>query len=65
MNQIKYTYPRTDLTIRISADLHKQARLMAVDLGTTLQDIAAFALLRACDAGKSCEDWKALPDCLK
>lgn len=62
---MKYPYPRTDITIRISADLHKQARHMAIDLGTTLQDVAAFALLNACDPGKSCVDWKALPTSLK
>lgn len=62
---MKYAYPRTDLTVRVSTDLHKQLRHMAADLETTLQDVAAFALLSTCDAGKSCEDWDVLPETLK
>lgn len=62
---MKYAYPRTDVSIRISSDLHKLIRHMAVDLNATIQDVAALALLNTCDPGKSCEDWKALPDCLK
>lgn len=62
---MKYPYPRTDLTVRVSTDLHKQLRHMAVDLETTIQNVAAFALLQTCDAGESCQDWDALPDTLK
>lgn len=61
---MKYPYPRTDLTVRVSTDLHKQLRHMATDLEVTLQDVAIFALLQTCDAGTSCEDWSALPDIL-
>lgn len=62
---MKYPYPRTDISVRVSVDLHKQLRHMATDLGITLQDVAAFALLQTCDAGVSCEDWNALPAALK
>lgn len=62
---MKYPYPRTDLTVRISSDLHKQARHMAIDLNATLQDVATYAILSACDAGHSCKDWENLPGCFK
>lgn len=62
---MKYSYPRTDISVRVSADLHKQIRHMATDLGITLQDLATFAMLQTCDAGVSCEDWDALPAALK
>lgn len=62
---MKYSYPRIDVSVRVSADLHKQLRHMATDLETTIQDVAVFALLQTCDAGTSCADWDALPGILK
>lgn len=62
---MKYSYPRTDISVRVSADLHKQLRYMATDLGITLQDVSVFALLQTCDAGVSCDDWNTLPAVLK
>lgn len=58
---IKYPYPRTDLTVRVSENLHDLMREIAYDMHMSLQDIGALAILQYCDPSGCQPDWQALP----
>lgn len=65
MLKIKYPYPRTDMTVRCSADLLKLVHEMAFSLGCSVQDVAIVCILDKLDASQSLPDWIPLPDNLK
>ena len=64
--QLKYLYPRTDLTVRVSSELYKIIHDCCNELSVSVQDVIACALLTSLDsAAVNCPDWKSLPDCLR
>lgn len=62
---MKYNYPRSDISIRISGTLLDLISEASYDLHTSKQDIALYALLWAWDAAQQCPDWETIPDVLK
>lgn len=57
---MKYPYPRSDLTVRISAELLDNVHEMGYDLRVTVQDICTAAILMVCDNGHMCPDWETI-----
>ena len=62
MSNIKYPYPRADLTIRVSKDLLDLVHEACHELNLTVQDISIMSLLEFLDPSCSiCPDWQPLP----
>lgn len=57
---MKYPYPRSDLTVRVSAELLENVHEMGYDLHVTVQDICTVAILMLCDNGHICPDWETI-----
>lgn len=65
MSNIKYPYPRADLTIRVSKQLLDLVHEACYELGITVQDISIIALLQLLDPTCSmCPDWEPLPEAM-
>lgn len=63
MSNIKYPYPRADLTIRVSEQLLELIHEACFELNITVQDLSIVALLELLDPTYTiCPDWQPLPD---
>lgn len=61
MSNIKYPYPRADLTIRVSEGLLDLIHEACGDLKLTVQDLSIYCLLQMLDPSeKICPDWRVL-----
>ena len=61
MANIKYPYPRADLTIRVSENLLDLLHEACSELRMSVQDLSAYCLLQMLDPSeKICPDWRVL-----
>lgn len=61
MANIKYPYPRADVTIRVSETLLDLMHDVTHEIGITMQDWCTAAFLFYCDPTATlCPDWKTL-----
>lgn len=62
MKQTKYNYPRVDLTLRVSMELHHLINQACVELRVTSQDLLTSFILNQLDITKAnCPDWNNIP----
>lgn len=65
-SKAKYPYPRIDMTIRVSEELHGLLAESANDLKCNLQDVVLSCILNMIDPSQNlCPDWELLADELR
>lgn len=62
---IKYPYPRTGVTVKLSEDAWNVLHDTCEEIGVTVQDLTLTALLMFIDATRICRDWAEVSDALK
>ena len=62
---IKYPYPRTGVTVKLSEDAWNILHDACEEIGVTVQDLSLSAILQFIDRSKMCRDWAEVSDALK
>lgn len=65
MRRIKYPFPRTDITVKLSEEAWCLVHNSCADLGVTVQDLTLFAILMVVDNSRVSIDWEVISDVLK
>lgn len=65
MKRIKYPFPRTDITVKLSEEAWGLVHEACEELGVTVQDLTLFSILMFVDRSRVCIDWSVISDVLK